>query len=229
MEAARDEIAGAISEVRAVARAENDESRQMAADYLDAQFAGITDARALREAAANAQALYGGAGSFSDVGSAESARAVGNLWHALQSGRWFVRKSSTRWIWGLLGTLIFAPLLAWFVTASVNESAKIDKMVAIADGIPAAGWKVTNKHDPSRAIGCIPFDQPCYSLFRYWEAPEPVDLDEIVESTGYAVKPSYIEGCVDGNVDGYRAGWQDRVRFQLCVDGNEIDLSMTAR
>lgn len=143
-----------------------------------------------------------------------------------------VRTGKTKWGWwvvGGIGTLIFAALVAWFVTASVNESAKIDKMTAIADGIPAADWKATRAIDPHRDIGCIPFDQPCYSLFRNWEAPEPVDLDELVESTGYDVKSSYIEGCVDGDVDGYRDGWQDRVRFQLCVDGNEIDLSMTAR
>lgn len=142
------------------------------------------------------------------------------------------KASSTKWVWwvlGGIGTLIFGALVAWFITASVNESAKIDKMIAIADGIPAADWDVTRVSDPRRDIGCIPFDQPCYSLFRNWEAPEPVDLDGLVASTGYDVKPSYIEGCVDGDVDGYRDRWQDRVQFQLCVDGNEIDLSMTAR
>lgn len=105
------------------------------------------------------------------------------------------------------------PLILLFVSATVNESAKIDKMVSIADGIPAADWKVTRSLDPVRDIGCIPFDQSCYSLYRDWEAPGPVDLDELVTSTGYDLKPSYIEGCVDGDVDGYRDGWQDRVRF----------------
>ena len=85
VEAVRDEIVSAIAEVRAVARAEHDESRQMTADYLDAQFADITKVRALRAAAADAQALYGGAGSFSDVGSAESARAVDGLWGSAEA------------------------------------------------------------------------------------------------------------------------------------------------
>ncbi len=83
------------------------------------------------------------------------------------------------WVLGGIGTLIFGALVAWFVTASVNESAKIDKMVSIADGIAAADWRVTRVSDPRRDIGCIPFDQPCYSLFRDWEAPGPVDLDEL--------------------------------------------------
>jgi hypothetical protein len=61
VEAVRNGIVSAIAEVRAVARAENDESRQMTADYLDSQFAGVTDARTLRAASANAQTLYGGA------------------------------------------------------------------------------------------------------------------------------------------------------------------------
>lgn len=87
VEAVRNEIVSAIAEVRAVARAEHDESRQVTADYLDSQFAGITNARALRAAAADAQVLYGGAGSFSDVGTAESARAVDGLWGAHRNGR----------------------------------------------------------------------------------------------------------------------------------------------
>lgn len=81
VEAVRNEIVSAIAEVRAVARAEHDESRQVTADYLD------TNARALRAAAADAQVLYGGAGSFSDVGTAESARAVDGLWGAHRNGR----------------------------------------------------------------------------------------------------------------------------------------------
>jgi hypothetical protein len=115
------------------------------------------------------------------------------------------------------------------VSATASESAKIDKMVTIADGIPAADWKVTSVSDPRPDIGCIPFDQPCYSLFRDWEAPEPVDLDELVASTGYDMEPSYIDGCMNGQVDGYKDGWQDRVHFQLCVDGNKVDLAMSAR
>ena len=141
------------------------------------------------------------------------------------------RTSSTKWVWwvlGGIGTGIVAVLVTWFVTASVNESAKIDKMVSIADGIPAGDWKVINARDPRRDLGCVPFDQPCYSLFRDWEAPGPVDLDELVASNDYDVEPSY-EGCVALRADGYKDGWHDRVSFQLCVDGNKVDLSMSAR
>jgi hypothetical protein len=77
-----------------VAGSEHDESRKMTADYLDAQVAGTTDARALRAAAAGALSLYGGNGSFSDVGTAESARAVEGLRWALRRGRsWFLKNS----------------------------------------------------------------------------------------------------------------------------------------
>jgi hypothetical protein len=58
-----------------------------------------------------------------------------------------------RWIGAGIGTVIFGALVACFVTASVNESAKIDKMVAIADGIPAADWKVTRVSDPRPPSG----------------------------------------------------------------------------
>jgi hypothetical protein len=137
-------------------------------------------------------------------------------------------RRSPRWPWFVVGGVTVLPLIFLFVTASVNESAKINKMVSIADGIPAADWKVITARDPRRDIGCIPFDQPCYSLFRDWESPEPVDLDELVASTGHDLEPSY-EGCVVGQVDGYKDGWQDRVHFQLCVDGNKVDLAMSAR
>jgi hypothetical protein len=70
-----------------VAGSEHDESRKMTADYLDAQVAGTTDARALRAAAAGALSLYGGNGSFSDVGTAESARGRGP---ALGAASWSV-------------------------------------------------------------------------------------------------------------------------------------------
>jgi hypothetical protein len=56
-----------------------------------------------------------------------------------------------------------------------------------------------------------------------------VDLDELVASTGYDLEPSYIDGCMNGQVDGYKDGWQDRVHIQLCVDDNKIDLTMSAR
>lgn len=60
VEFVRAEIISAIAEVRSVAQAEHDESRQMTADWLDAQLADVTDARGLREAAADGLSLYGG-------------------------------------------------------------------------------------------------------------------------------------------------------------------------
>ena len=87
VESVRAEIISAIAEVRSVAHAEHDESRQTTADWLDALFADVTDARGLREGAADALSLYGGNGSFSDVGTAESHHAITNLAAALRRGR----------------------------------------------------------------------------------------------------------------------------------------------
>lgn len=87
VETVRDEIISAIAEVRSVARAEHDQRRNHTADWLDEQFTGVTDPRTLRTAAAKALTLYGGWGSFSDVGTADSARAVDRLANALRRGR----------------------------------------------------------------------------------------------------------------------------------------------
>lgn len=52
VESVRDDVIAAIAEVRSVARAEQDEAWNRTADYLDAQFASVTVARAVRAAAA---------------------------------------------------------------------------------------------------------------------------------------------------------------------------------
>ncbi|MFJ6418256.1 DUF6966 domain-containing protein [Paeniglutamicibacter sp. NPDC091659] len=92
VDAVRDEIVSAIAEVRFVARSEHDEHRAHAADWLEEQFIDAKDGHALREASAKAFTLYGGMGSFSDVGTASSAHAVDRLAAALRHGRsWFPR------------------------------------------------------------------------------------------------------------------------------------------
>ena len=94
LETVRDEILSAIAEVRTVARSESDKQRSHAADWLHELFVGVADRRGLRAAAAKAFSLYGGTGSFSDVGSAESAHAVDRLAKGLRRGRsWFLRNS----------------------------------------------------------------------------------------------------------------------------------------
>jgi hypothetical protein len=87
VEAVMDEILAALEEVRTVARSEQDAQRKHAADWLGEQFADVTDRRGLREAASNGLRLYGGMGSFADVGTAESAQAVDRLGAALRHGR----------------------------------------------------------------------------------------------------------------------------------------------
>lgn len=85
--AVRAEITSAIAEVRSVAQLEHDAQRQRTADWLDKQFMDVTDAHTLRSAAADALSFYGGNGSFSDVGTAESAHAIDQLAIALRRGR----------------------------------------------------------------------------------------------------------------------------------------------
>lgn len=76
--AVRDEIISAVTEVHSVARSEQDKQRDHAADWLNQQFAGVTDRRVLRGAASDALgSLYrGGIGSFQDVGTEASSQVV---------------------------------------------------------------------------------------------------------------------------------------------------------
>lgn len=96
VEEVRDEIVAATAELRAVARSEHDTQRDHVADWLDGQFIGITDRRVLRQAASDAlSSLYrGGMGSFHDVGTEASSRAVRRLYLALRRARsWFLHPS----------------------------------------------------------------------------------------------------------------------------------------
>ncbi|PPG34101.1 hypothetical protein C5C41_14250 [Rathayibacter sp. AY1E9] len=81
------EITAAVAEVRDVARSEQDGARARVADRLDELFAGATTRRDVRAAAADALGLWGGAGSFSNVGSAEADHAIRRLYRALRAGR----------------------------------------------------------------------------------------------------------------------------------------------
>jgi NAD(P)H-hydrate repair Nnr-like enzyme with NAD(P)H-hydrate dehydratase domain len=64
LQSVQDDIIAAISDLRAVARAENDERRNHTADWLDGLFGCALGADDLREAAAKALTLHGGAGSY---------------------------------------------------------------------------------------------------------------------------------------------------------------------
>ncbi|AIY02783.1 hypothetical protein ART_3184 [Arthrobacter sp. PAMC 25486] len=86
-EAVREEIVAAIAEVRAVAKSEHDVQRNHAAEWFSELFIDVTDRCGLREAAATALTLYGGWGSFSDVGTSASAQAVDRPTVALKHGR----------------------------------------------------------------------------------------------------------------------------------------------
>jgi hypothetical protein len=92
IESVQAEIIAAIAQVRAVARAEQDEQRSHAADWLDELFINIMGEHRLREAAAEALTLYGGMASFSDAGTAESSFAVEQLGIVLRRARtWSTR------------------------------------------------------------------------------------------------------------------------------------------
>ncbi|WP_043445341.1 hypothetical protein [Arthrobacter sp. L77] len=92
VESVQSDVLAAIAHVSAVARAERDEPRVHAADWLDGLFTEIRGEHHLREAAAEALTLYGGVASFSDAGTAESSYAVTQLGAALRHARtWSTR------------------------------------------------------------------------------------------------------------------------------------------
>lgn len=79
VEEIRDEILSAAAAVRAAARLENDEWRSGVATRIEELFTGVTEAGDLRERAADCLGLYGGMGSFSDVGTELMSDAVSKL------------------------------------------------------------------------------------------------------------------------------------------------------
>ena len=124
------------------------------------------------------------------------------------------------WILGGIGGLIAGVILTVVVIANINEAAKINKMVAMADSIPASGWELTSSGRPKHDITCIPFDQSCHTLFRTWQTQEPINIAELARSSGYDLEVGtvYRPDCANG--------WADRVSIRLCVDGADIELTM---
>jgi hypothetical protein len=124
------------------------------------------------------------------------------------------------WVLAGIGGLIAAALLTLVVIANINEAAKINKMVAMADSVPDGGWELKHSSTPTHDITCIPFDTTCHTLYRTWRAAEPVSVDELAAATGYDLKVGtvYRPDCADG--------WVDRVSIRLCVDGTDIQLTL---
>ncbi|MCC3291839.1 DUF6966 domain-containing protein [Arthrobacter sp. zg-Y1110] len=89
VEDVRDEILSAASAVRAAARVDDDEWRSGVANRIEHMFAGITEVSDLRERAADCLRLYGGMGSFADVGTEAMAGAVNKLRVPLVRARTF--------------------------------------------------------------------------------------------------------------------------------------------
>lgn len=57
-------------------------------------------------------------------------------------------------------------------------------------------------------------------MFRTWQTPEPVSVEDVVAAAGYDLEVGkiYRPDCANG--------WVNRVSIRLCVDGTEIDLDM---
>ena len=89
VEDVRDEILSAASAVRAVARVDDDEWRRGVADRIGRMFAGISEVSDLRERSADCLRLYGGMGSFADVGTEAMADVVDKLRVPLVHARTF--------------------------------------------------------------------------------------------------------------------------------------------
>ncbi|MDQ0732189.1 hypothetical protein [Arthrobacter sp. B1I2] len=130
------------------------------------------------------------------------------------------RPKAPRWPWFLAAGSVILPLIFLFVAATVNESAKIHRLVSVADGIAPTDWKLVWSDEPHHDITCIPFDHSCHTLYRNWEAPGPVDLQQLVDSTGYEMEIGtvYRPDCA--------GGYENRISIRLCVDDNEVSLNM---
>lgn len=85
----RNDILSAAAAVRAAAKVDDDGWRSSVADRIETMFAGITEETDLRERAADCMRLYGGMGSFADVGTEVMADAVGKLRVPLVRARTF--------------------------------------------------------------------------------------------------------------------------------------------
>lgn len=130
------------------------------------------------------------------------------------------RKRRRRWPWIVAGGAVALLLTVGLVNAIVNESAKISRVTAVADTIPAPGWTATYTANPQHDITCIPFGQSCHSLRRTWTAAEPVDLQQLVDLTGYDLEIGtvYRPDCAEG--------YEGRIRIRICVDGDNVELDI---
>lgn len=125
-----------------------------------------------------------------------------------------------RWLWFVVGGVIMLPLVFIVASMTVNGTTRINRIVSIADGVPEPDWKLVRDSKPRNDITCIPFDQSCHKLLRIWEAPEQVDLQELVDATGYdlVLGTAYRPDCAEG--------YEQRIRIRICVDDREVELDM---
>ena len=101
-----------------------------------------------------------------------------------------------------------------------RETARIEEMVSIADGIPTGdGWEVTAASDPKNDPGCVPLENPCHSLGRTWSTPAQVTVDDLRASTGYSLKTFANPDCAFGTV-------HENLNISLCVRSYEVVLRM---
>ena len=130
------------------------------------------------------------------------------------------QKKRRPWLWFVVGGVIVLPVVFLVATLTVNGATKVNRIVSIAEGVPEPDWKLVRDSEPRNDITCIPFDQSCHKLFRVWEAPDSVDLQELVDATGYNLEVGtvYRPDCADG--------YEGRIRIRICVDDHEVQLDM---
>lgn len=132
------------------------------------------------------------------------------------------------WPWVLGGAAIVMLCIGIMVVSLMplinggpaRETARVNEMVSIADGIPTGdGWNVTESSDPVNDPGCIPLETSCHNLRRSWTTPVQVSLDELRDSTGYSMKTFTNPNCASGTV-------QEDYHVELCVRPYEVSLRM---
>ena len=116
--------------------------------------------------------------------------------------------------------IMIVSLMPMINGAPARETARINDMVSIADGIPTGdGWELTAASDPKNDPGCVPLENPCHSLDRTWSTPVQVTVDELRASTGYSLKTFANPDCAFGTV-------HENLNISLCVRPHEVKLRM---
>lgn len=119
--------------------------------------------------------------------------------------------------------LALALVVAGLVAAAAGESQRMEQMMSIARQIPEGrDWQLAEATDPTHNLPCLMSGHGCHSLSRTWHSRQPISVKELDTATGHKLEPmEYRTDCA--------YAWVGDVRVQLCVNGRDVELTMTDR